>query len=79
MPPRRDLEHWVPNPVHAVNYATAALSGVHLANAALSLLVGVPAIETNCQYFASLVRPEHSFIIRLDDTARRCDVCEGEK
>jgi molybdopterin/thiamine biosynthesis adenylyltransferase len=74
---RVDLDHWSASGVNAVSYVTAAVSGAHLANAALSLLVGVPAIQPNCQYFTSLVRPEHSFVIGLRSESAACPACDG--
>lgn len=74
---RVDLDHWAAHGINAVSYVTAAVSGAHLANAALSLLVGIPAIRSNCQYFTSLVRPEHSFVLGLQADSVACPTCSG--
>lgn len=73
----QDLTHWTKPTGHPVTYVTAAISGALLANAAASVLVGVPDAEHNCQYFSNLVRPDHSFVIRYDGSSPRCDACRS--
>lgn len=74
---RADMGHWQPSTVNAVAYATAAISGSYLANAVLSLISGVPRIASNGQYFVSIARPEHAYLIGGSMVEKTCEWCSS--
>jgi molybdopterin-synthase adenylyltransferase len=64
----------IPRP-HAVNAVTAGIAGNLAAHAAMSLITGVPALRTNCQYGYNLVTLHHARVIGPIEPSPRCPTC----
>lgn len=60
---------------HAANAVSAAVAGYLAAHAAMSLITGVPALRTNCQFGLNLVTLQDSFALGPDAPWPGCPTC----
>jgi molybdopterin-synthase adenylyltransferase len=61
--------------VHAANAVSAGIAGYLTAHAVMSLITGVPALRTNCQFGFNLVTLQESFAVGPDSPRRDCPTC----
>lgn len=61
--------------MHAANAVSAGIAGLFTAHAAMSLITGVPALRTNCQFGLNLVTLWESFVIEPDSPVPGCPTC----
>ncbi|WP_206785539.1 ThiF family adenylyltransferase [Amycolatopsis sp. MtRt-6] len=62
-------------PSHAANAVSAGIAGQLAAHATLSLITGVPALRTNCEFGFNLVTLQDSFALGLEAPRPDCPTC----
>jgi molybdopterin-synthase adenylyltransferase len=60
---------------HAVNAVTAGVTGQLVAHAAMSLITGAPAVQTNCQFRFNLVTLQDIAVLGPRAPSPRCPSC----
>ncbi|MET8849569.1 ThiF family adenylyltransferase [Amycolatopsis sp. NPDC004625] len=60
---------------HAANAVTAGVAGQLAAHLTLSLVTGVPAVRTNCEFGYNLVTLQDSFALGPEEPRPDCPVC----
>ncbi len=60
---------------HAANAVSAGVAGQLAAHLTLSLITGVPAVRTNCQFGFNLVTLQDSFALGPESPRRDCPAC----
>jgi molybdopterin/thiamine biosynthesis adenylyltransferase len=65
--------------IHAANAVSANIAGLLAAHAAMSLITGVPALRTNCQFGFNLVTLQESLVVGSEVPRPDCPTCGHDR